>query len=113
MAELVQERTDLAQCQQGGGGGGGFREVHDHRNVGAGIRSVRFSPLLLVVRHPCTALFSCARVEVAIEHREERTVCIQDFVCFNVGMVHRYGGLPAEADTVKALCEAEYALLYA
>ena len=63
--------------------------------------------LSLVFRHPGTALFALAGMEVGIEYGEIAAVLVEDLVGFDVRMIHGDALVLLEGNAIQFVCQSE------
>ena len=112
VSELVQEGFHLAQCQQCRLLVGRFRQVHHHTDVRTYVFALLGNPLTLILRHPGTALFTLAGMEIGIEHSQIASVLVEHLVGFHVGMIHRDILVLLERDAIQAVGQSEHTVYH-
>ena len=107
VAKLMQESLHLTQGQQCGFVLRRFRQVHHHRDVWTDVFTFSVDILSLIFRHPRTALLAFARMEVGIEHSEERAVLIEHLVSLDVRMIDGNVLVLLECDAIQLIGQSE------
>ena len=64
-------------------------------------------PLALIFCHPSTPLLALARMEIGIEHSEERTVFIKHLIGFNIRMIDGNVLVLLKGDAVETISQSE------
>ena len=100
VSELVQESLQLVECEQRGARRGGFAEVHRHTHVGTTRLALQRDARLAIGRHPSATLFRRAGEEIRIEHSEETTVGIKDFIGLDFLVIDGDFGILLEGNSI-------------
>ena len=108
----MQERFHLAQCKQRRFLCGWFGEVHHHADVRSYIFATLVDALSLVLRHPRSALFALAWVEVSIEYCEILAILVKNLVGLDIRMIYGYILVFLEGDAVETCSQTEDSLDY-
>ena len=80
--------------------------------MGSDVYSLAVNPLTLELRHPSPSLLAFSRMEVGIEHSEERAVTVEHLIGLHVGMVDGDVLVLFERDAVEAVGQSEHTVYH-